>query len=86
MWRASAILYIPITIYATKEYKQKKYRVDIVLHFKNNQEIDVDNCLKTVLDMLTGHFMWDDRQIKELSVKIVENSPNMGVDITQTEI
>lgn len=85
-WRGQAALYIPITIYATNEYASKKYFVDIILYFPHKQNVDIDNCMKTVLDSLIGRFMVDDRQIKKLCVEVVEGGEKIGVEIHQQEM
>ena len=50
-------------------------------HFKHDAVGDIDNLTKTVLDVIKGSLIRDDRQIKELHAYIVEDSSTPGFDI-----
>lgn len=85
-WFSEVPKYIPILEEVQYPTHKKKYQLNLVLHFPYYQNVDIDNALKGIIDSLKGRLMWDDRQIKELHVKVVENSSQNGVDISLKEL
>ena len=41
----------------------------IIMHFKTKKELDIDNCLKAVIDALKGILYKDDKLIYTLNVE-----------------
>ena len=55
--------------------------VNVVFYFKDNRK-DIDNCLKALLDSITGLIWKDDRQIRELHVVKEIDKDNPRTEIT----
>ena len=60
--------------------KGEKCKVSIRAYFKKKQRMDADNVAKIILDGANKMIYDDDRQVKELNVKIFENQGDERVE------
>jgi Holliday junction resolvase RusA-like endonuclease len=57
------------------------FGVAAIFYGRNQQRRDIDNCLKLILDGLTGHIWSDDNQVTEVAGKLVWNSACPHTDV-----
>jgi len=77
--------YIPnIYNYELFPFTERKYSIYICFMYINDQIIDIDNSIKTILDSLKGRIIRDDRDVKRLIVEVKEHHFEQGI-IVQIE-
>ena len=52
------------------------FRVNVVFHTATRRRRDIDNMLKLLLDALNGVVWHDDSQVRDVSMKLEQNSDN----------
>jgi crossover junction endodeoxyribonuclease RusA len=60
--------------------------ISVVLRFKTKRRIDLDNCLKALMDSLNGVLYADDSQVMEMQVSKVIGSDEPGAHVVVTEL
>lgn len=60
---------------------KEKYRVEVLLFFKDRRAHDVDNYLKILLDAGSGILWDDDKQICQITVSKAIDKENPRIDV-----